>query len=150
MLTLLKKLAHEQQLSEDPNTKVAAIIFDDDSNIVASGHNRFPKGVTNLPWSRPIKYHLVLHAEITAIHDCHIEDRSKLNMLITDAPCEDCLKHIIDSGIKHVFYLNPTIMLTRSTIIQREALRLLLTNSDVKVHNFNTGRSYLSELSEVV
>ena len=98
--------------SKDPNTPVGACIVDEDNKVVSLGYNGFPNGCSDdiLPWGRegsPLetKYLWVCHAELSAI----ILADKKLNGCIlysTLAPCGECAKLIIQSGIQKVVYKN--------------------------------------------
>lgn len=48
-----------------------------------------------------------VHAEMNALNNLASHHRKKeLALFCTHAPCINCLKHIINAGIEHVFYLN--------------------------------------------
>ena len=55
--------------SKDPDTKVGAIIVNQENEHVASGYNGFPPGFMDYEdrWQRPIKYDFAVHAEVNAI-----------------------------------------------------------------------------------
>ena len=62
-LNIVKEIA---ALSKDPSTKVGALAFDDQMNIIATGYNGFPRGVNDDPArynDRPTKYKLISHSE---------------------------------------------------------------------------------------
>ena len=56
--------------SKDPSTKVGAVIVGDKGQIISQGYNGFPRGVKDSSTrynDRPLKYKLVVHAEMIAI-----------------------------------------------------------------------------------
>jgi dCMP deaminase len=101
------------QRSKDPSTQVGACIVDSKQRIVAIGYNGFPRGCDDdvFPWSKSPdnramdnKYYYVVHAEQNAIHNCNQIDLGGNTLYVTQHPCHECAKHIIQSGIRHVFY----------------------------------------------
>lgn len=96
--------------SKDPNTQVGACIVNADKRIVGIGYNGFPRGISddNFPWERSgsyenTKYPYVVHAEmnaifnsITAVKDCIV--------YVNYFPCSECMKHLVQAGIKKVIY----------------------------------------------
>ena len=109
---------HIAQWSKDPSTKVGAVIVDKDKRVVGMGYNGFPRGVEDTEKrynDRPVKYAMVVHAELNAI----LNAKSSVEgctiyvwpQFVTDAPptCEECAKAIIQSGIKRVVGSNPGI-----------------------------------------
>ena len=107
-------------LSKDPSTKVGAVIIDNDSNILSTGFNGFPRGVNDLEQryiNRDIKLKYVAHAEANAIAQAARVGAKLLgSSLIVTAlyPCTNCAKMIIQAGIKTIYV--PT-MNTESTNI---------------------------------
>lgn len=88
--------------------KVGAVIIKD-NNIVSFGYNGTPIGFDNTcEDENGLTKPEVLHAESNAITKC---SKSTMNsdgatLYTTTAPCYDCAKLIIQSGIKRVVYLN--------------------------------------------
>lgn len=97
--------------SKDPNTKVGACIVNTDKRIIGIGYNGFPFGCLDevFPWAREgetldTKYPYVVHAEPNAI----LNSTSSLKgatLYVTLFPCNECAKLIIQSGIKHIVYM---------------------------------------------
>lgn len=94
--------------SKDPSTQVGAVLVDTDKNIVATGYNGFPSGITETPerWERPGKYDLVIHAECNAI--ARAAKRGVKTdgciLFVTHFPCLNCAKTIIAAGIQEVAF----------------------------------------------
>ncbi len=97
--------------SKDPNSQVGACIVDENKRIVAMGYNGFPNGCCDddLPWEREgkfldVKYPYVVHAELNAILNANASVRG-CTLYVALFPCNECAKAIIQSGIKHIYYL---------------------------------------------
>ena len=102
--------------SKDPKKKVGACIVSQDNRILSVGYNGFPNGCKDedFPWTKSkdlydSKLAYVVHAEANAILNFR-GDRSQLegsSIYVTLFPCNECAKFIIQSGIKHIYYLDP-------------------------------------------
>ncbi len=101
------------QRSKDPSTQVGACIVDASKKVVSIGYNGMPRGVDDekIPWGHgegtESKYLYVCHAEFNAI--LNTRDGSRLDgctIYVTLFPCNECAKAIIQTGIKHVVYLD--------------------------------------------
>jgi dCMP deaminase len=94
--------------SKDLSTQVGAVIVDNKTKkVVASGYNGFPRYVddSKIPQDRPEKYLYVVHAELNAI--LHAErNLTDCTLYATVFPCSECMKAMIQTGIKRVVYLN--------------------------------------------
>ena len=98
--------------SKDPSTKVGACIVNDDKKIIGIGYNGFPFGCSDetFPWKKnnddylENKYPYVVHAEPNAILNSTTTLKGA-TMYVTLFPCNECAKLIIQSGIKHIVYL---------------------------------------------
>ena len=97
--------------SKDPKSKVGACIMDPkDHRVVSLGYNGFPYGCSDdeFPWSKEgddNKYLYVVHAELNAILSAR-RDLTGCVIFVTYSPCNECMKAIIQSGIKMVIYKN--------------------------------------------
>lgn len=133
--------------SKDPSSKVGAVIVDENNRVISTGYNGFVAGCdeSKMTNERPMKYHLVIHAEMNAILFAK-RDLSGCKVYITHSPCENCLKHMIQSGIKTIIYKDPGIMKDRGTPDQINAIRRLISSTDVVVKNGTTGKEYLEDL----
>ena len=103
---------HMSGLSKDPNTKVGSIVVGPQKEVRSEGYNGFPRGVNDDIQERhfrPIKYSFYEHAERNAIYNAGRFGTSLdgCTMYVTMPPCADCARGIIQSGIKHVYYLEP-------------------------------------------
>lgn len=150
-ISIAEKVAEK---SKDPSTKTSAVIVDENNRPVSFGYNGFMAGCNEkfMSQERPIKYHLVIHGEMNAILFAR---RSLENCTLYSlyAPCEDCLKHIIQTGIKRIVYKNQVVESKRNnndksmtTPVTDEAItRLLLSSPRIKCYRLN-GKSYLQEM----
>lgn len=99
------------QRSKDSNTQVGACIVNEEKRIVSVGYNGMPSGCEDdeMPWERDgafleTKYPFVCHAELNAILNCTASLKD-CTLFVTLFPCNECAKAIIQSGIRHVVYL---------------------------------------------
>jgi dCMP deaminase len=94
--------------SKDPSTQVGAVIADNRTKkVISSGYNGFPRYLDDdkIPKTRPEKYLYVVHAELNAI--LHAErDLTGCTLYVSVFPCSECMKAVIQTGIKDVVYLN--------------------------------------------
>jgi dCMP deaminase len=94
--------------SKDSSTQVGAVIIDNKTRkVISAGYNGFPRYLDDnkIPQTRPEKYLYVVHAELNAI--LHAERQlSDCMLYVTSFPCSECMKAIIQTGIKTVVYLN--------------------------------------------
>ena len=93
------------QQSHCERAKVGSIIVKD-NNIISYGYNGTPKGMCNCcEDEHGSTKSIVLHAESNAIIKAK-KDIKGAKLYVTLSPCFECLKLIIQSGIKEVIYLN--------------------------------------------
>ncbi len=94
--------------SKDTSTQVGAVIIDNKTRkVISSGYNGFPRYLDDslIPQTRPEKYLYVVHAELNAI--LHAErNLFDCTLYVTSFPCSECMKAIIQTGIKTVIYLS--------------------------------------------
>ncbi len=97
--------------SKDPNTQVGACIVTPDNKIVGVGYNGLPWGCEDaqFPWNvregnmYDTKYPYVVHAELNAILNS-IQKLHGCRIYVSLFPCHECVKAIIQSGIKEIIY----------------------------------------------
>lgn len=97
--------------SKDPNTQVGACIVNEDKKIVGVGYNGLPWGCEDdvFPWEvrdgdlEKTKYPYVVHAELNAILNS-TSNLKNCKIYVTLFPCHECVKAIIQSGIKEIVY----------------------------------------------
>jgi dCMP deaminase len=100
----VSELSHAQRL------KVGAVIVKE-HRILSYGYNGMPSGLDNNceyeKESKLVTKPEVIHAEVNAITKVAASHDSTegATMFITHAPCVDCAKIIVSSGIKKVYFL---------------------------------------------
>ena len=115
--------------SKDPNTQVGACIVNNDKRIIGIGYNGFPRDCSDnvFPWGKtdndPLntKYPYVVHAEANCILNstASVKDAT---LYVTLFPCNECAKLIIQSGIRHIVYMNDKYRNDTSNIASRRML----------------------------
>lgn len=101
---------HFATWSKDPSTKVGCVVVDEASRRVLShGYNGFPQGVEDLTdryQERAQKYRYVVHADQNAIYTASRLGVSLVGatMYLNAPPCHECMKGIIQAGIKRVVW----------------------------------------------
>ncbi len=103
----MRKAYELSKSSPDPSTKNGAMLISEDGHYVTEGDfNRFPEGVvyTQERWTRPLKYKIIEHAERNVIYKAAKNGfkTKDLTMVCPWAPCTDCARAIIQSGIKRL------------------------------------------------
>lgn len=100
---------HISEWSQDPSTKVGAVIVDNKKRIVSIGYNGFPVGIQddarlNI---RDIKLELIVHAEINAILFSNKFDLTNCILYTYPLfPCIRCATQIIQKNIKMIVSVN--------------------------------------------
>ena len=88
--------------SKDPSRGVGAVIVTPARQIVATGFNGLPRGFADLPerLQRPVKYDLVVHAELNAIIQCGRNGTSAIGCTVytSFAPCVHCSLAMVQAG----------------------------------------------------
>ena len=93
--------------SADPHTQVGAVLVKDNC-VIGVGYNGSPKGFTfDFDWDTHDKYDYVIHAEMNCIANANRNgvDCNGADIYLTLSPCHDCIKLLIQHGIKNVYYL---------------------------------------------
>jgi dCMP deaminase len=130
--------------SKDPSTKVGAVIVDSENRIISTGYNGFISGNNEklMTFERPMKYHLTIHAEMNALLFAKQDLTNKI-MYVTHSPCSECLKHILQSRIRKVYYSE---LYSKYTFEQKESIKLMILSTDAKILNITTNVDYLEDL----
>ena len=92
--------------SKDPSRGVGAVIVSPLKQVIATGYNGLPRGFADHEerLQRPVKYDLIVHAEMNAIIQCARNGVSPLGatMYSSFSPCIHCSLSIVQAGIKRV------------------------------------------------
>ena len=98
--------------SKDRSSRYGAVIVREATNsVIATGYNGIPRGVMYKEeyHVRPDKYMYWVHAEQNAIFNAaregiHLEGTI---MYVIHPPCAECMKAIIQSGVRKVVFVEP-------------------------------------------
>ena len=114
--------------SKDPNTQVGSCIVNKRKRIVGIGYNGLPYGCSDdlFRWQNTGaflegKYPYVVHAEANAILNA-TTDLSDCSIYTSLFPCHECVKLIIQSGIKEIVYSSDKYDGTDSDIAAKKML----------------------------
>lgn len=149
--TVLMQMAYVvAQRSKDPSAKVGCVVVSPDRRQISFGYNGFPaKDVPDYVewWHRRTvdedtddfcKYDLVNHAEVNAMFQART-DLTNWSLYCTVYPCLNCMRLIVTSGIKHVYYSEyaPTVL----NLQQSKGAKLLklagVTLEQIKIDEIN-------------
>lgn len=105
------RMAHViAERSKDPSTQSGAVVVDSNNVVVGLGYNGFPRGIDSdeLPWEREgayedTKYAYVCHAEENAIYNANNSTQG-CKIYCALFPCNECVKTMIQNGIKEIIY----------------------------------------------
>ncbi len=102
---LLKVAYDKARESTNPSTQNAAILFDDEGNIINSEFNSFPRNVAETKErqsDKAIRYKYSIHAERNVLYSAARKGikTEGLTMVCPWATCSDCAQAIIQTGIK--------------------------------------------------
>ena len=117
------------QRSADPHTQVGAVLVKNNC-VIGVGYNGEPKGFHfDFDWNSPEKYPYVIHAEMNAISNANRNgvDCNGADIYLTLSPCHDCIKLLIQHGIKNVYYLKEykDIDLTKQIVENADGIQLI-------------------------
>ena len=100
--------------SKDPVRQVGACIVDTNNRIVGIGYNGLPRGCedTEYSWNKgdglDNKHLYVVHGEVNALMNTNGGKVEGCRIYVSLFPCNECVKLLIQSGIKEVIYLEDT------------------------------------------
>ncbi|MDR2760786.1 MAG: hypothetical protein LBB09_02980 [Rickettsiales bacterium] len=91
--------------SKDPSTKVGCVMVDKSNRPISFGYNGFIMGCDEslMTHERPFKDMLTIHAEMNALIFAK-RDVEGCKMYVTHASCDNCLKHMLQAGIREIIY----------------------------------------------
>lgn len=114
---------HISTWSKDPSTQVGAVLVGKNKEILSVGFNGFPRNIADTDErlnNRPVKYELIVHAEINAIMNAARNgintNGSTMYVIATNlatgkswggAPCIRCSAELINAGIAKVVVPEP-------------------------------------------
>lgn len=105
------RMAHViSERSKDPSTQGGSVVVNDENIIIGLGYNGWPRGINDddLPWGRKgsfldTKYAYVVHSEENAIYNSNAQTKG-CRIYSTLFPCNECVKTIIQNGIKEIIF----------------------------------------------
>lgn len=134
------ELIRVAQYSDDESKQVAAIIVNNNDQIISEGSNTLPTGLckTDERCSKPLKYLWLNHAERNAIYKAAREGISTngCKIYVNYFPCVDCSRAIIQAGIVELFAPKPDFEHQQWGESWRTALEML-TECGVKVNYYD-------------
>jgi dCMP deaminase len=134
--------------SKDPSCQVGCVLVKD-NRVISTGYNGFISGCDEslMTYDRPLKYFLILHAEINAAMFARREDLRGSICYCTAAPCENCLKYLLQAGVRKFYYEGNEPTIKRGSPEQKEAIKRLISSvPDCECRNVLTGNNYYTEI----
>lgn len=122
--------------SKDPSRKIGSCIVDHRKRVISVGYNGFPVGVADLDSryaNRDTKLMFVCHAERNALDNSPINVEGA-TLYCTLFPCNECVKSIIQRGIKRVVTFHPKN--SRDVLFNFEVSRIMLSEAKIEVSEF--------------
>jgi dCMP deaminase len=138
------------QKSKDPSTNVGCVIVDRKNRPISFGYNGSVMGSDEnlMIYDRPYKDMLSIHAEMNALIFAKI-DLTGCKIYVTNAPCENCLKHLLQAGVREFIYKNFD---TNGHFMTEDRIKiisiLIKSNKDVVYRNIN-GNSFFDDVVEL-
>ena len=99
--------------------------------IISDGYNGTPSGFPNVcEDENGITYPYVLHAEANAITKIARSGNNSQDatLYVTDSPCIECAKLIIQAGIKHVFFARAYRLTDGIELLRRAGIKVTQLN----------------------
>ena len=122
--------------SKDPSRKIGSCIVDSRKRVVSVGYNGFPAGVfdsSDRYDNRETKLMFVCHAERNALDNSPVNVEGA-TLYCTLFPCNECVKSIIQRGIKRVVTFHPTN--SRDVLFNFEVSRIMLSETNIEVSEY--------------
>ncbi len=132
----MKQVYLTAERSKDPSTKIGSVLVKE-KNIIGTGYNGFARKVLDLPErynDKETKYKFVVHSEANAILTCARLGISTLNsILYTQAfPCNECMKSIIQGGIKKIIIHKQWPNMNSKWIEPMEISKIMMEESGIE------------------
>lgn len=136
--------------SHDIHTKHGCIITDKNHRILGVGYNGFPKGLkdSELPTSRPEKYHWMVHSERNALANCIVRPDNGI-AYVTGQCCNDCVLALWQEGIATIYMIDDH----GTHLFDAEAKKRFDTfveMSGMKIFKIDPDLSWLRQLTGVI
>jgi dCMP deaminase len=136
--------------SHDIHTKHGCIITDQSHRILGVGYNGFPKGLkdSELPTSRPEKYHWMVHSERNALSNCIVRPDNGI-AYVTGQCCNGCTIALWQEGISTIYMIDDH----GTHLFDQEAQKRFDTfveMSGMKIFKIDPDLSWLRQLAGVI
>jgi dCMP deaminase len=131
--------------SRDPSSKIGAV-YVKDRRILSTGYNGFPVGVDDSEErynNRPLKYELVVHAEMNGIYNAThhgVSLRGSTAYVYGLPVCSECAKGLIQVGVVRVVILLDSDVPDKWTESFKKTIDIL-RECDIIVESINIGNS---------
>ena len=114
--------------------QVGALVVQDQM-IISDGFNGTPSGFENICEENNVTLPYVLHAEANAITKLARSSNNSdgATLYVTDAPCIECSKLIIQAGIKRVVYAREYRLHDGITLLQQAKIKVEHLNPNIYV-----------------
>ena len=111
--------------------QVGALVVKD-KMIISDGYNGTPSGFENVCEENDVTKPYVLHAEANAITKLARSSNNSdgATLYVTDAPCIECSKLIIQAGIKRVVYAREYRLSEGIDLLKRANINVIHLNPD--------------------
>lgn len=134
--------------SEDISTQVGCAIVDENNQVVSLGYNGFVIGANPkyMTIEKPMRYLLSIHAEMRALVYAKKPIRN-CKIYVTHASCENCMKHLIESGVKEIIYDK---LFTNGKFVDEEKAEAIirLMKATGIIHRNMQGKSFIDDIKE--
>lgn len=129
--------------SKDNSTQCGTVIVSEDNTILSTGYNGLPRNMkySEEKFIRPFKYKVFSHSEQNAVANAARHGIKLLNSkaYITNFPCHECMRLLVQSGIVKIFVSN------KCTLINREDWKDSLIASKLIAKECNIEIGYINE-----
>ena len=134
--------------SKDPSTQVGCILVSSDNRIVSAGYNGFIRGCDEkyMTFEKPAKDMITVHAEMNALIFAKC-DLTGARAYMTHASCENCLKHLLQAGVREIVYKNFDTNGHFMTAERKDWIARLLKSTNAIYRNIN-GKTFFDEIGE--
>lgn len=134
--------------SKDPSTKVGCVLVDNDNKPISFGFNGFVMGCNEnyMTFERPYKDMMSIHAEMNALIFAKTSLKN-CKAYVTHISCDNCLKHLLQAGIKEIIYDKRDTNGGFITPDRKKVIKALIESTGIIFRNID-GKLFLDEISE--
>ncbi len=134
--------------SKDPSTQVGCVLVTNDNKPISFGYNGFVMGCNEnyMTFERPYKDMVSIHAEMNALIFAQTSLKG-CKAYVTHISCDNCLKHLLQAGIKEIIYEKSDTNGGFITLDRKKAIVSLIKATGIIFRNIN-GKTFLEEIEE--